>query len=170
MVAFNTQTETEETEKDPSWALSMLAGIPSGIIKIAEGAATLGATLLDLGVDKDRAESVEQYFADINPFDDLAGSTAIGKITELITNLAIPGGMAFKLGNQLTKTKTGTAHSQNSVTFKTLTAPNFNVVPLGDSNNIPFLWLGDLIQEFTTFWASFSKSPPYFTKLISGFP
>ena len=38
MVAFNTQTETEETEKDPSWALSMLAGIPSGIIKIAEGA------------------------------------------------------------------------------------------------------------------------------------
>ena len=103
MVAFNTQTETEETEKDPSWALSMLAGIPSGIIKIAEGAATLGATLLDLGVDKDRAESVEQYFADINPFDDLAGSTAIGKITELIVNIGVPGGLAFKAASGLGK-------------------------------------------------------------------
>ena len=103
MVAFNTQTETEETEKDPSWALSMLAGIPSGIIKIAEGAATLGATLLDLGVDKDRAESVEQYFADINPFDELAGSTAIGKITELIVNIGVPGGLAFKAASGLGK-------------------------------------------------------------------
>ena len=42
-----------EDNKDPNWALSMLAGVPSGIFKIFEGAATLGATLLDLGVDKD---------------------------------------------------------------------------------------------------------------------
>ena len=60
-------TTITEDNKDPNWALSMLAGIPSGIFKIFEGAATLGATLMDLGVDKNRAEAVEQYFADINP-------------------------------------------------------------------------------------------------------
>jgi hypothetical protein len=56
--------------EDAGWARSMLAAIPSGLFKIAEGAATLGAALLDLGADKDRVEAVEQYFADINPFDD----------------------------------------------------------------------------------------------------
>ena len=39
--------------EDAGWARSMLAAIPSGIFKIFEGAATLGATLLDLGVDRD---------------------------------------------------------------------------------------------------------------------
>ena len=79
MVYIPPQDTTTDADKDPNWALSMLAGVPSGIFKIFEGAATLGATLLDLGVDKDRAEAVEQYFADINPFDELAASTGIGK-------------------------------------------------------------------------------------------
>ena len=57
----------------------MAAAVPSGIIKIFEGGATLGAALLDLGVDKDRVEAVEQYFDDINPFDEAAASTGIGK-------------------------------------------------------------------------------------------
>ena len=49
-------------EKNIGIAQSMLAGLGSGIFKIFEGAATLGATLLDLGVDKDRAEAVEAFF------------------------------------------------------------------------------------------------------------
>ena len=69
-----------------------------GIIKIFEGAATLGAALLDLGVDKDRVEAVEAYFDEINPFDEAAESTGIGKITELIVNIGVPGGLAFKAG------------------------------------------------------------------------
>ena len=47
--------------EDAGWAMSMLAGIASGIFKIAECIATLGATLMDLGVDRDRAESVEEF-------------------------------------------------------------------------------------------------------------
>jgi hypothetical protein len=81
----------------------MLAGLGSGIFKIFEGAATLGATLMDLGVDKDRAEAVEAYFEKINPFDEAAEATAAGKITELIVNIGIPGGLAFKVGSGLTK-------------------------------------------------------------------
>jgi hypothetical protein len=63
----------------------------------------LGATLLDLGVDKNRAEAVEAFFDDINPFDEMASATAAGKITELIVNLGIPGGAAFRIGSGLTK-------------------------------------------------------------------
>ena len=82
---------------------SILAGLGSGVFKIFEGAATLGATLLDLGVDKNRAEAVEAYFDDINPFDEAAEATAAGKITELIVNIGVPGGLAFKVGSGLTK-------------------------------------------------------------------
>jgi hypothetical protein len=74
-------------DKQPNWALSMAAAIPSGILKIGEGAATFGAALLDLGIDKDRVEAVEEYFDRINPFDEMAASTGIGKITELIVIL-----------------------------------------------------------------------------------
>ena len=88
---------------DVGVAESILAGIGSGIFKIFEGGATLGATLLDLGVDKNRAESVEAFFDDINPFDEVAEATAAGKITELIVNLGFPGGAAFKIGSGLAK-------------------------------------------------------------------
>ena len=96
-------TPSTNTTDDIGWATSMAAGVGSGVFKIAEGAATLAATLMDLGVDKDRAESVEQFFADINPFDEAAEATAAGKITELIVNIGIPGGLAFKIGSGLTK-------------------------------------------------------------------
>jgi len=97
------RTPTTENEDQPNWALSMAAAVPSGIIKIFEGGATLGAALLDLGVDKDRVESVEQWFADVNPFDEAAASTGIGKVTELIVNIGVPGGLAFKAASGLTK-------------------------------------------------------------------
>ena len=54
-------------KQDVGVAKSILAGVGSGIFKIFEGGATLGATLLDLGVDKNRAEAVEAYFDEINP-------------------------------------------------------------------------------------------------------
>ena len=92
-----------DKSNDIGVAQSMLAGLGSGIFKIFEGAATLGATLMDLGVDKDRAEAVEAYFEKINPFDEAAEATAAGKITELIINIGIPGGLAFKVGSGLTK-------------------------------------------------------------------
>jgi hypothetical protein len=88
--------------EDSGWAVSMAAAIPSGIFKIFEGVATLGATLMDLGVDKNRAESVEAFFDKINPFDEAASATALGKITELIVNLGVPGAPAFRIASGLT--------------------------------------------------------------------
>jgi hypothetical protein len=96
---------TQQDKKKPNIGVtkSILAGVGSGIFKIFEGGATLGATLLDLGVDENRAEAVEAYFDEINPFDEMAEATAAGKITELIVNIGIPGGLAFKIGSGLTK-------------------------------------------------------------------
>jgi hypothetical protein len=103
MTTFNTIPTKDTDTSEPNWALSMAAAIPSGIIKTFEGAATFGAALLDLGVDKDRVEAVEAYFDKINPFDEAAASTGIGKITELIVNIGVPGGLAFKAASGLGK-------------------------------------------------------------------
>ena len=84
-----------------------MAGVGSGLFKIPEGLFSLGATLIDLGADTNQAAEVEEYFAKINPFDEMAEATTAGKITELITNLAIPGGAAFKLANTAVKASRG---------------------------------------------------------------
>ena len=93
----------EDRRQETGLTKSILAGVGSGVFKIFEGAATLGATLLDLGIDKNRAEAVEAYFDEINPFDEAAEATAAGRLTELIINIGIPGGLAFKIGSGLTK-------------------------------------------------------------------
>ena len=99
----NIDEEFNFGSEDSGWLASMAAGVPSGIFKIFEGVATLGATLLDLGVDKDRADSVEAFFDKINPFDEAASATAAGKITELIVNLGVPGVPAFNMASGLAK-------------------------------------------------------------------
>ena len=104
MVTLPTLNNQNKNKKeDYGLFTSVAAGLGSGVFKIFEGAATLGATLLDLGVDRNRAEAVEKYFDDINPFDEAAEATAAGKITELIVNIGVPGGLAFKVGSGLTK-------------------------------------------------------------------
>ena len=115
MTVFTTQSQTDKTDS-PNWALSMAAAIPSGVIKIVEGTATFGAALLDLGVDKDRVEAVEAYFEKINPFDELAASTGIGKITELIVNIGVPGGLAFKAASGLGKATIAAKQAGRAIT------------------------------------------------------
>ena len=50
-----------------------------------------------------KAAEVEEFFAKINPFDEMAEATTAGKITELIVNIGVPGGVAFKVGTGLAK-------------------------------------------------------------------
>ena len=87
----------------PNAFLSALAGIGSGLFKIPEGFVSLGATLLDLGADTNKVAKVEEFFAKINPFDEYAEATTAGKITELIVNIGVPAGLAFKVGSGLAK-------------------------------------------------------------------
>ena len=95
-------TDADENSR-PNAFVSALAGIGSGLFKIPEGFVSLGATLIDLGAGTDKAAEVEKFFAKINPFDEMAEATTAGKITELITNIGVPGGIAFKAGSSLAK-------------------------------------------------------------------
>ena len=82
---------------------SMLAGVGSGLIAIPKGFFSLGASLLDLGVDSGKAARVEAFFDDLTDLDEKAEATAAGKITEALINIGIPGGLAFKGASNLAK-------------------------------------------------------------------
>ena len=86
---------------DVSGVGSFMAGIGSGLFKIPEGVVSLGATLIDLGAGTDTATEVEEFFADINPFDEYAEATAAGRLSELLVNLAVPAGIASKTAGKL---------------------------------------------------------------------
>ena len=104
---------TKETEKETAKLFgqdvgvsslgSFFAGIGSGFFKIPEGLFSIGANLIDLGADTNTAEKVEKFFATINPFDEYAEATTAGKISEILTNIAIPTGVAARIASTATK-------------------------------------------------------------------
>ena len=55
---------------------SMLSGIVSGLIAIPKGFFSLGASLMDLGVNSGKAAAVEKWFDDLTEFDEKAEATA----------------------------------------------------------------------------------------------
>ena len=77
------------------------AGLASGLIKTVEGVVSLGAELVDLGADSNTAASVEQFFDDINIFEDTAQERVVGKLTEVFTQIGIPGTAGFKAATKL---------------------------------------------------------------------
>ena len=121
MVNYNSQvndlfpeltTATEETKKDTAKLFgkdvgvsslgSFFAGIGSGFYKIPEGFFSFGANLIDLGADTETAVEIEKFFAKINPFDEYAEATTAGKISEVLTNIAVPVGLIGRIGSKLT--------------------------------------------------------------------
>jgi len=98
---FNSKTSSP-TNKVGTFE-SVISGIGSGFIQIPKGLFSLGATLLDLGVDSGKAAAVEQWFDDLTEWDEKAEATAAGKITELLVNIGIPGGVGFKVAGGMAK-------------------------------------------------------------------
>ena len=80
---------------------SVLAGIGSGLIGIPKGLFSLGATLMDLGVNSGKAAKVEQWFDDLTEWDEKAEATTAGKLTEILVNIGVPGGLAFRHGTKM---------------------------------------------------------------------
>ena len=70
-----TTTDTVSEDNEVGTFQSIMAGIGSGLFKIPEGLFSLGATLIDLGADTNKAAEVEEFFAKINPFDEMADAT-----------------------------------------------------------------------------------------------
>ena len=80
---------------------SVLAGIGSGLIGIPKGLFSLGATLMDLGVNSGKAAEVERWFDDLTTWDEKAEATTAGKLTEILVNIGVPGGLAFRHGTKM---------------------------------------------------------------------
>ena len=95
----------QEQSSETSAVTAAMAGIASGVIKVPEGVISLGAELIDLGFDTDTAAKVEQAFDKINVFEDVADDRAIGKITETLIQIGVPGSIGFKLVSGAVKAK-----------------------------------------------------------------
>jgi len=80
---------------------SVLAGIGSGLIGIPKGLFSLGATLMDLGVNSGKAADVERWFDDLTTWDEKAEATTAGKLAEILVNIGVPGGVAFRQGTKM---------------------------------------------------------------------
>jgi len=95
----------EEQGSETNALVSALAGVASGIIKVPEGVISLGAELIDLGFDTDTAVKVEKAFDAINIFEDVADDRAIGRLTETLVQIGVPGTIGFKLASGAVKAK-----------------------------------------------------------------
>ena len=80
---------------------SILSGVASGLIAIPKGFFSLGATLMDLGVNSGKAARVEQFFDDLTEFDEKAQATTAGRITEALVNIGFPAARGFKIGAKM---------------------------------------------------------------------
>ena len=89
-----------EENSEVSWYTAGLSGIASGLIKVPEGVFSLGAELIDLGFDTNTAADVEMFFDKLNPFEEIAEERGIGKLTQTVVSLGIPGTQGFKLGSK----------------------------------------------------------------------
>ena len=90
-----------EQNNDSSIFSSVAAGFASGLLKTVEGVVSLGAELIDLGADSNTAASVEQFFDDVNIFEDTAQDRVAGKLVEVFTQIGIPGTAGFKAATKL---------------------------------------------------------------------
>jgi hypothetical protein len=97
------QLPDAEENNEVSGATAFTAGLASGVIKVGEGVVSLGAELIDLGVDTNTAASVEQFFDDLNPFEEIAEERAAGRLTEAFVQIAIPGGAGAKAATMAAK-------------------------------------------------------------------
>jgi hypothetical protein len=135
-------TSKQDDDDDAGIIRSTLSGIVSGVIKIPEGAFSLGASIIDLGLGTNTAATVEKVFDKINIFEEAAEDTAAGKIAELIVNIGVPGGIAFKAGKNLAKTAlsakkagtyfslTGKGLADDVISKGVPKATKFNIAPI----------------------------------------
>ena len=98
-----------EENNDTAWYTAAAAGIASGLLKIPEGVVSLSAELIDLGADTNTAASVEEFFDKLNPFEEIAEERAIGKLTEAIVQVGVPGAIGFKAANKVARNLTAKA-------------------------------------------------------------
>ena len=90
-----------EKDSEVSWYKALGAGLLSGAIKVPRRyCITWSRINRFLGADSDIAGDVEEFFDKINPFEEVAEERLIGKLTESIVQIGVPGGIGFKVANK----------------------------------------------------------------------
>ena len=90
-----------ELNSESSIFSSVAAGFASGLLKTVEGVFSLGAELIDLGADTNKAAEVEQFFDKINIFEDTAQDRVAGKLVEVLVQIGVPATAGFKAATKL---------------------------------------------------------------------
>ncbi len=80
-------SKSSKKEDDVGFFESALAGVATGLWNIPKGIVSLGAEVFDLIGDTNTARDVEQWFDDVNPFDDEAEARTVGKIMTAIASI-----------------------------------------------------------------------------------
>ena len=100
---------------------SGVAGIASGIIKIPKGVFSLAAELIDLGADTNTAASVEQFFDDINPFEEISDQRLSGRLIEGLVQIGVPSTVGAKVATKLAQ---NALKAKRAGVYANLTSPN----------------------------------------------
>jgi len=107
-----------EENNEVSGATAFAAGLGSGVIKTVEGVVSLGAELIDLGADTNLAADVELFFDKINPLEEIAEQRAVGRLTEALVQIGIPGAAGAKLATTLASKAIRAKKAGKYVNFK----------------------------------------------------
>ena len=77
---------------------------------------------MDLGADTGKAAEVERWFDDLTTWDEKAEATTAGKLAEVLVNIGVPGGVAFRHGTKMANASD--ARFQIRKIFQTLITPS----------------------------------------------
>jgi hypothetical protein len=111
----------ESENQKVSLLTSGVAGIASGIIKIPKGVFSLAAELIDLGFDTNNAASVEQFFDDINPFEEISDQRLSGRLLEGLVQIGVPSTVGAKVATKLAQ---NALKAKRAGAYANLTGPN----------------------------------------------
>ena len=115
---------SETTDNDVGFFESALAGVVTGLWNIPKGFVSLGAELYDLIGDTDKAKEVEEWFDEVNEFDDEAQARTAGKVFQALAQIgpvALGGGaLGIRAGRTLANklAKRAVAAKQGDKYFK----------------------------------------------------
>ena len=85
---YNQEGNKRTPGDDVGFFESALAGVATGLWNIPKKVFSFGAEMYDLIGDTNTAKEVEDWFDDVNPFDDEAEARTVGKITQAIAQVA----------------------------------------------------------------------------------
>tara|TARA_B100000963_G_scaffold162382_1_gene141174 strand:- start:307 stop:4779 length:4473 start_codon:yes stop_codon:yes gene_type:complete len=114
---INKKQKEEKDKEEVGFFESALAGVATGLWNIPKGIVSLGAEIYDLTADTNLARDVEEWFDNVNPFDDEAEARTVGKITQALTQIGLPAYAGARIGVSLA-TKTAESLAKKAVAAK----------------------------------------------------